>query len=191
MLYLIPIIAMLYLTPVFAMLDTGICHAIFDTSNCHTIFDTDICHAVLDLWHLTPVLGIYTGTQYLHRHLACYTWYVIYDSGTWYLHRHSIYRPGTWYVIFVTCTWHIVYDMLSCGTNTWTWHFDPWSDITTPDTCIYMTYSWLSLLRGLGMTIILLQDIWNSWTPVLLYTWTPEIGRLPTLPLILYSCWPP
>ena len=172
MLYLIPIIVMLYLIPIFAML-----------------------YLTCDIWHrysvFTPVLGIYSSTQYLHRHLACYTWYVIYDSGTWYLHRHSIYRPGTWYVILDTCTWHTVYDMLSCGTNTWTWHLDPWPDITTPDTCIYMTYSWLSLLRGLGMTIILLPDIWYSWTLVLLYPWTPEIGRLLTLLLILYSCWPP
>ena len=133
MLYLTPITAMLYLTPIFALFDTDTCHAIIDTNNCHAIFDTDICHAVLDLWHLTPVLGIYTGTQYLHRHLACYTWYNIYDSGTRYLHWHSIYRPGTWYV---TCTWHMVYDMLSCGTNTWTWHHDSWPDTTTPDACI-------------------------------------------------------
>jgi len=126
MLYLTPIIVMLYLTPVIAMLYSPPIFAML--------------HLTRDIWHrhsvFTPVLGIYTGTQYLHRHLACYTWYVIYDSGTWYLHWHSIYRPGTWYVILDTCTWHTVYDMLSCGTNTLTWHRDSWPDTTTPDTCI-------------------------------------------------------
>ena len=33
---------------------------------------------------------------------------------------------------------------------------------------LHFAYSWLSLLRGLGMIIILLPDIWYSWTPVLL-----------------------
>ena len=173
---------------------------------------------------MTLVLGIYTGTQYLHRHLACYTWYMIYDYGTRYLHRHlacyTWYRlrhsaftlalgiyTGTWYlkpipqhlifrhqysiyVILDTCSWHPVYDMLSCGISTLTWHCDPWPNTTTLH-LYYMTYSWLSLLRGLGMTIILLPDIWYSWTPVLLYSWTPEIGRLLTLLLMLYSCWSP
>jgi len=162
-----------------AMFDTSISYAIFDTGIYHAIVDTDICHATLDPWRLTPTLGMLY-------------WYVNHDSGTWYLHRHSIYGPGTWYDILDTCIWHLVYDMPSCGTNTWTWHLDPWPDITTPDTCIYMAYSWLLLLRGHDMIIILLlPDIWYSWTPVLLYTWTPEIGMLLTLPLILYSCWPP
>jgi len=58
-------------------------------------------------------------------------------------------------------TWHI----LSLGTDTldlipwhlagyyYTWHL------------YYITYSWLSLLRGLDMIIIQLPDIWYSCTP--------------------------
>ena len=133
----------------------------------HAIFDTDICHAVLDPWLLTPALSIYTGTQYLHRHLACYTWYVIYDSGTWYLHRHSIYRPGTWYMSYLTpapdTRYMICFHVVQI----------PWPDIMTLDRTlpplmpvlydIFMTIT----LRGVDMVIILLlPNIWYSWTPV-------------------------
>ena len=158
-----------------AIFDTGICHAIFDTGICHAIFDTDVCHATLDPWHLTPALGIYTGTQYLHRPLACYTDMLfmtlalgIYTGTrymdpvleiwhTWHLHL----THGIWYAFM----WYKYLDLTS---RLLTGHYHPW--------CLYyMTYSWLSLLQGLGMTIILLPDIWYSWTPVLLYNpWNRE-----------------
>ena len=130
-------------------------HAIFGTDNCHAIFDTDICHAILDPWHLTLTLGM------LHS---------IYDL--W--HQHSIYRPGTWYMSYLTpdpntgiwyaFMWYRYLDLTS-----WllTGHYYPWY-------LYYMTYSWLSLLQGLGMTIILLPDTWYSWTPVYLNPWNRE-----------------
>ena len=145
-------------------------YTIFDTDIFHAIFDTDVCHAICDMWHPVLILAIlYLTCDTWPRYLSCYTYHLTLDT-------------DTWYVVLDTCSWHPVYDKLSCGTNTWTWHLDPWPNITTPDTCIHMTYIWLSLLWGHDMTIILL--------PVLLYTWTPEIGRLLTLLLILYYCWP-
>ena len=154
-----------------------------------------------------------TDTRYLHRHmvitrhLACYTWYMIYDSGTRYLHWHGIYT-GTWYLkpvprhlIFRPGTWYMSYLTPDLNTRYMTcFHVvqTHWLDIATLERTlpplipilydIFMTIT----LRGVDMVIILLlSDIWYSWTPVLLYTWTPEIGRLLTLLLILYSCWPP
>ena len=64
----------------------------------------------------------------------------------------------------------------------------PGPDIVTLDRTLpplipvyYMTYSWLSLLRGLDYYIITIYLVLlNSYTPELLYTWTPEIGRLLT-----------
>ena len=87
---------MLYLTPIFAML------------------------------HLAPALGIYTGTQYLHRHLACYTWYMNYDSGTRYLHWHSVFTPA---LGIYTDTWHVILDIWfmtpALGIYTGTWYLIP------------------------------------------------------------------
>jgi len=66
-------------------------------------------------------------------------------------------------------------DMLSLGTDTlililwyltgyyYTWHL------------YYIASSWLSLLWELDMIIILLPDIWYSWTPVLLNSYAPEL----------------
>ena len=52
----------------------------------------------------------------------------------------------------------------------------------------YMTYSWLSLLRGHDMIIILLlPDIWYSCTPEYLNPWNREA---PDITPVLYSCWP-
>ena len=119
-----------------------------------------------------------------HRHLICYTWHLI--SGTWYLTPtlicytwHLISDTGTWHII----TWHLIPD-------TWYMTLDNWhtithltcyhlilvhsTDIVIPDwillhltpvlPCIFMIIT----LTGLGMVIILLPDIWYSWTPVLL-----------------------
>jgi len=201
-----------------------------------------------DMWFMTPALGIYTGTWYLHRHLACYARDMIFITGTRYLHRHIIIDTDiamlyltptsfmlylvlihdmlyvicdTWYWYLPYYIWHVIPDPDTCLATHTTWHWtlilDTWHLFLTYGICYtfmwykyldltswlltgyyhpwlpdYMTYTWLSLLRGHDMIIILLlPDIWYSWTPVLLYTWTPEIGRPLTLLLILYSCWPP
>ena len=142
------------------------------------------------------------------RHLTCCTWYMIYDSGTRYLHRHSVFTStldilyliydlwhwhsvltpalgiyiGTWYLD--TSIWHMSYlspdpdprYMTHANPNLICFHVVQVIDLTSrpltghyyPWYLYYMTYSWLSLLRGLGTIIILLPDIWYSWTPVLL-----------------------
>jgi len=131
------------------------------------MYTPDTCHAILNPWYLTPVLAM----------LILDTWYPTPVLAMLYLtldirHRH------------LTC-YHTL-DMLSPSTSTldlilwhltgycYTWHL------------YYIAYSWLSLLRRLGMIIILLPDFWYSWTtvllnsctPALLYSWTPVIGRL-------------
>ena len=90
---------------------------------------------------------LYLTFDIWHRYLPCYTWHLIYDTAT----CHAIL--DTWYITPVL-------DMLYLTPNTWHLY--------------YMAYSWLSLFRGLGMIIILLPDIWYSWTPVLLNSCTPE-----------------
>ena len=114
------------------------------------------------------------------RHLTCCTWYMIYDTGTRYWHRHLICYTwylfhGTWYLD--TSIWHMSYLTPAPDTRYMTcFHVVQvhWLDIVTLDRhhhpwyLYYMTYFWLSLLRGLGMIIILLPDIWYSWTPILL-----------------------
>ena len=125
------------------------------------------CHVILNTWHLT------LGTC----HVILNTWHLTPVLDMSYLTPD----PNTQYMTY----FHVVQVH--------------WLDIVTLDRTLpplipyYMTYSWLSLLRGLGMTIILLPDVWYSWTPVLLnpcileplYTWTLEIGRLLILLLIL------
>jgi len=105
-----------------------------------------------------------------HRYLTCYhltpdTWHLIYDI--WQL----------------TC--YLSLDMLSPGASTYdlllwhltgyyyTWHL------------YYMAYSWLSLLWGLGMNIILWPDLCYSWTPALLNSWTLVSPVLMSLALLL------
>ena len=161
-------------------------YLVYDSWHRHSVFTpvlsiyTDTWHVTLDIWFMTPALGI--------------TLILGICTGTWYLKpvpRYSIFRHGTWYMSYLTpdpdtryVTSFIWYKYIDLTSWPLTGHYHPWY-------LYYMTYSRLSLLWGLGMTIILLPDIWYSWTPVHLYTWTPEIGRLLTLLMILYSCWPP
>ena len=102
----------------------------------------DIRHRYLTCYYLTP------DTYIWHRHLTCYTWYLISDTGTWYVITwHLILdtwyptlvldmfylTPHTWHLISDTGTWHVitwhrildtwylipVLDMLSLDTDTW------------------------------------------------------------------------
>jgi len=197
--YLTPVLVMLYLTQIS---DTGTCHTIFDTwylhrylpcyiwylisatitcyatldtwyltryLTCYTwhlISDTGTCHAILDTWYLSPVLVmLYLTLGIRHRYLPCNTWHMIYDNGTWHVILDTLYLTPD--------IWHLTINMLSPGTSTldmilwqltsdyYTWHL------------YYMAYWWLSLLQRLGMIIILLPDLWYTWTPMLLYSWTP------------------
>ena len=177
---------------------------------------TDTWHVTLDIWFMTPALGIYTGTRYLHRYLvftpilgklhliyelwlrhSVFTLVLSICTGTWYLKpvpRHLIFRHRySIYVILDTWSWYPVYDMLSCGTSTLTWHCDPWPDTTTLDTCIiwhihdyhfYGDLVWLLYYYQIFGT----TEFLYSWTPVYLNPWNRGIL---TLLLILYSCWPP
>jgi len=151
-------------------------HSVFTPA--HSIYLTlDMLYLIYDLWHRHSVFTPALDMLYLipvPQHLI-------------FRHQYLIY------VILDTCSWHPVYDMLSCGTSTLTWQRDPWLDTITPDTWIiwyihdYHFYGDLAWLLYYYQTLVLL----NSCTPELLYTWTPEIGRLLTLLLILYSCWAP
>ena len=151
-------------------------------------------------------------------------WYLIFDVVTltdilvtwsWHVYTWYLYTPdtchailNTWYLtpalamLYLTLDirhrYWICYhtlDMLSPSTSKLAlilWHLTGYCYIWH---LYYIAYSWLSLLRRLGMIIILLQDFWYSWIPVLqksctpelLYSWTPITGRL----LILYSCLSP
>ena len=147
---------MLYLTPMFTML-----HLTREIWHRHSVFTlvlsiyTDIWHITLDKLFMTPALGIYTGTQYMDPILKI--WH------TWHLHlTHGIWYVFMWYKYLDLTSWPL------------TGHYYPWY-------LYYMIYSWLSLLRGLGMTIILLPDTWYSCTPELLYTWTPWNREAPDI----------
>ena len=144
-------------------------HAMRVNILCCTRYLPDPGHVMLDIRFMTMIYGNYTDT-----------WHVTLDI--WFLTPvlDMSYLTPALDTRYMLC-FHVVQI--------------PGPDIVTLDRTLwylyYMTYSWLSLLRGLGMTIILLPDIWYSWTSVLLYSWTPEIWRLLTLVLMLYSCWSP
>jgi len=152
----------------------GKLHLIYDLWHRYSVFTpvpsiyTETWHVTLDIWFMTLTLSIYTGTRYLHRHLACYTWYMIYDTGTRYIDP-VLDICHTWHLTLTPGIWHAFmwYEYLELTSWPLTRHYHPWY--------LYnMTYSWLSLLRRLGMTIILLPDIWYSWTPVHLNPWNRE-----------------
>ena len=86
--------------------------------------------------------------------------------------------PNTWHLIYDTwrLTCYHSHDMLSHGTSTLdTWYCDTWH-------LYYMAYSWLSLLRGLDMIIILFP---TSGTPELVYSWTSVSSVLMSPALLL------
>jgi len=141
----------------------------------HMIPDTSTCHAILIIWYLIPVLAM----LYL---------LLISDTGAW--HATLI----TWYLTPILTMLYLTIDMLSPGTSIFDlilWHltgyYNTWH--------LYLfAYSWLSLFTGTWHDYYIITRhlvLLNSCTPELLYTWTPEIGRLLILLLILYSCWFP
>ena len=186
---------MLYLTsdPRHLISGIGTGHVILTPDPRHLISDNGTWHVILDTWSMT--LDIW------HRYLTCYTWHLISVTGTWHVIWHLISDTGTWHVI----TWHLI-------PNTWYMTLDDWHaithltcfhmvqahlpDIVTPDWillyltpvlhCIFMTITFTGTWHDyyiVSRHLVLL----NSCAPELLYTWTPQKGRL----LILYSCWSP
>ena len=114
-------------------------------------------HAIWPDDYLTyDAITLYSTHPY--RHIKYLT--LILDS--WYL------TPDIWHLIFdtwqLTC-YHLL-DMLSHGTSTLDLIF--WHLTGLLLHLHYNVHSWLPLLRGLGMIIILLPDILYFWTPVLL-----------------------
>ena len=137
-----------------------------------------------------------------------YIWYLISDTGTWHvITRHLI--PDTWYLIsildmlspdnLITDTWYMTLDNWRAITHLTCYHLvlihltrdcDTWLDTITPDTCISLhiyDYHFFRDLTWLFYIITRHLVLLNSCAPELLYTWTPEKGRL----MILYSCWSP
>ena len=134
----------------------------------YVIPDTGTCHAIFDIWYPTLVLVmLHLSLDIRHRYLICHTWHLLLTPGIWYAFMWYKYLDLTSWLL--TGHYHpdtcVLYDIFMTITVTGTWHD------------YYIITRYLVLL--------------NSCTPELLYTWTPEIGRLLTLLLILYSCWPP
>jgi len=126
--------------------------------------------------------------------------YLTYDAHMIPTCYHLTPDTGTWHVI----TWHLIPDTWYMTLNNWhaitqltcyhlvlvhsTWYCDTWLDTITPDTCIilhihdyYFYGTWHDYYIVTRHLVLL-----NSCALELLYTWTPEKGRL----LILYSSWP-
>ena len=175
-------------------------------------------------WYLAIRVNIWCCTLFSHRHLTCYTWHAIYDTGTRYviLDTWSTTRD-IWHRHLICCTWYLIHDtwyltpvldmsyltpdldtqyMSHASTHLACFHMVQvhWPDIVTPDRILLPL---ILVLYGIFMTITFMGTwhdyyivtrylvLLNSCAPELLYTWTPEIGRLLTLLLILYSSWPP
>jgi len=122
---------------------------------------------ILDTWYRT--LDIW------HRYLICYyltldTWHLI-SAGTWHVITWHLI-PDTWCLTPVLDmlsldTWH----MLSLVLTHLTWYCDTWLDTITPDICVTLHIHDYHFYGDLDMIIILLPDIWYSWTfvsPVLM-----------------------
>ena len=126
----------------------------------HLISDTGICHVILITWYLTPVLVMLClSLDIWHRYLPCYAYHLISNTDT----CHAIL--DTWYLTPAL-------NMLSPGINSLDlilWHL---TGYYTPDTCISLHIHDYHFYGDL--IIILSQDIWYSWTPVLLNSCIPE-----------------
>ena len=131
--------------------------------------------------YLTLILVmLYFTHDTRHWYLPWYIWPMISDTGT----CHAIPDPDIWHRYLPCYTWYLISDTGTCHAILDTWYITPILDILSLDLILWhltgycytwhlyhMAYSWLSLLRGLGMIIILLPDLWYSWTPVPLYSW--------------------
>jgi len=158
------------------------------------MYTPDNCHAIFNTWYLTPVLAmIYLTHDIWHRYLPCYTWHLIYDTGT----CHAIF--DTWYLtpvlamLYLThdiwhrylpcCIWHMISD-------TGTWHVITWPDSVTLD---WILLHLTPVLHGI-FKIITFTGTWHDYYIVtrhlvLLNSCTPELlYLLYSCPLHCYSC---
>ena len=139
-------------------------------STCYRSFSTWYHAMRVNILFMTPALGIYTGTRYLHRYLVFTPilgkLHLIYEL--WL--RHSVFTltlgiyTGTWYIWHLLLTpgiWHAFMWYKHIDLTSWplTGHYYPWY-------LYYMTFM-ISLLRGLGMTLYYYQIF---GTPELLYS---------------------
>jgi len=128
-----------------------------------------------------PVLYFALGEYFLLLLHAVWMlfWFLIYDAH-WYLTCYHL-TPDTWQLISdtwqLTC-YHLILIYL-------TWCCDTWLNIITPDPCITLHIhhfgfrgTWHDYYTAIKHLVLLF-----SCTLELMYSWTPEIGRL----LILYS----
>ena len=157
------------------------------------VLTTVTCLTLATIIFNTWFLIIQVNIRYLHRHLICYIWYLIY--GTWYL------TLDTWYLT-------LALNMLSPGISSLDlilWHLTGYYYTRH---LYFLAYSWLSLLRGLDYYIItkhlvllnscipeplkkgdswyythvdprnrITMNIWLLWTPCGHYNWTNSIIR--------------
>ena len=147
-----------------------------------------------DIWCCNFIFNSPDTNMLITWHWYFYTWHLI--PGTWYLTPVlDMLSLNTWYM--TPNIWHLIIDMLSLTWYPFTWY-------STLDLMLwhltgyyytwhmyYIAYSWLSLFRGLDMIIILLPDLWYSWTPVLLNSYISEPLKRETpdiMLMILYSC---
>jgi len=156
---------------------------------CLTILSPVSCYMtgwLPDIWYCNSIFNSPDNNMLItwHWYVILDTWSLTLDIWHWYLTCYHL-TPDIWHLIYdtwqLTC-YHLL-DMLSHGTSIldlilWhlTGHYCTWH-------LYYIAYSWLSLLRELGMIIILLPDLWYSCAPELLYSWTPITGGF----LILFS----
>ena len=165
-----------------------LCYHRFIPSDCYfNVYRMIYWHVILDTWYRTPVLDLlYLTLDIWHRYLICY--YLTPDRlilDTWYLAPVlDMLLPDTWYITLDN--WHAItyWTCFHMVLVHLTGYCDTWMDTITPDTCITLR---IHDYHFYGNMARLLYCYHAFGTPELLYSWTPEIGRL----LILYSCWSP
>jgi len=126
-----------------------------------------------DIWYCNSVFNSHDIDM-----LITWPWYVY----TWHDPSHLISDTGTWHVI----TWHLISDTwwLICYhlildicyhlvLTHLTWYCDTWLYTITPDTCTTLHIHDYNFYMDLDMIIILLPDIWYSWTLALLNSYIP------------------
>ena len=129
-------------------------------------------HLIPDIWYLTLIFDM----------LSLDTWSLILDIWYWYLTCYHLI-VNTWHLISDTwqlICYHLTLDTCYLVLIHLTWCCDTWPDIITPDTCITLSIHDYHFYEDLTWLLYCYQ---TSGTPELLYSWTPETGRL----LILYS----
>ena len=124
-----------------------------------------------DIWCCNSVFNSPDTNMLISWHYYVYTWHLI--PNTWYLTLVlDMLSLNTWSSI--PETWHLIIDMLSLDTwhmlspHTNTFDLILWHLIGYYYTwyLYYIAYHDYHFYRDLDMIIILLSDIWYSWTPV-------------------------